>query len=648
MPMDVYFEKLTLPNLGVGFLYLIRGRQVYYFEAGRLFGRFPGLFNLLLRRFRRAEYQLSDPMGLNYEVHGTSLEAAEDLHDQLIHRNAMAVGLWRSMFRSERVHLYIKKMVAMEAWCLIRDYLVILYRVREENRPAQLVVLDSALNRLVIPVLLGRYSDSRVEVRGLSRFPWRYFQNTTSEIFTAVEQFARLLWMIKRRGFVIRANPRSYKVSKEIIWGIGIGTGRRSDDFIVDGRLILAPDILLYYRRGSAPRMGRPEFLQTSIANATAKGYHCADFDRVPIVLSRLWPAFVPRYVLLPTLLLLHSLVRQIGNPTAGLLSNIVMAFLIQARDWDIFLASYSPLVNLSQDDSQASHIADTIALNLHGFKNSGFQWSDMTCYRAVNQAYLGYNLYFAWGPLPEKYWKGNWGVDRVVHTGYLWGHHYQESMEQGSELRKSLLGADHMNHFVVSLFDEKPDRETHQSEDMLYEFYRVGIELLEKRPDTIVYAKPKRFDGIPEVAKVQKLIAPYVDCGRLKFCDINTVDLWHVLAISDVAISMVLGTPHLEAVCCRRIGFSYAPTRNYSSPVYSRGYGKVVFDGVAELVEAVDRVLDHPDENPWDGLEDLVTELDPYRDQKGTERMRSFICEMSDATYSYQQPEPASLPGTH
>ena len=596
----------------------------------------------LLRRFRKADHWVSEFPGLSFQIHDAALDAAEQLHDQITLQNSVAVGLWRKTFRSERVHLFVKKRVATESWKLVRSYLILLSRVEAGHPPVRFVVLDNAMNRMLVPYLLARHPDQRLRVNGLGRYLWRWFQDALDIALTTAALFARLLQLVWREGLSLRSNLCRYKVSKELLWGIGEGSPRRHDDFMVDGRLILPGDILFYYRRGSAQRNTDPEMIPTSIANATTKGYRCVNFDRAPVHLATLWKVIVPRYVVFSVGIIFLSLARQIAHPSAGYLNRIIMSFLRQSVGWEVFLASYSPDLNLSQDDPHAAHIADTVALNLHGCKNAGFQWADVTQWRAVTLAYVGYNIYFAWGALPEKYWEGSWLVDRIVHTGYLWGHNYQESMEQREARKSTLTGNGRAPRFVVSLLDENVSPDLYTSKEMLREFYRVGTELLESRPDTVVVAKPKRLEGLAGIPEVQDLIAPYVQSGRFKVWDRMTADVQEVMAISDVVVSMVMGSPYLEAACCQKTGFNFAPIGNHSSRIFHQGFGKIIFGDVESLVQAINWALDHPEDDPWTGLEDLRNDVDPFRDLRGIDRLRSFIHEMSQQSASNGLASPA------
>lgn len=626
------------------------GRSVHYFELGRVLQRARFLGAIWRGRVRKAEYHISQPIGMGYQIHGAALEAAERIYDRLASREEATLnGVCRG-FRNEKVRQYVKKYLAIESWPLCRNYLVLHNRVDDGAPddgapPVRLVVQDTPLNHRLARLLNDIHPSRRVEIRGLSRRPWRMLQHPLNMLFGTLLSQARLAMFLARRGVTFRGEPDRYKIAKELIWGVGVNTGRRNDDFMVDGHQVRPSDMLIYYRRSSAARMGNPTYLRESIQNCAARGYKCVNFDRAPVPLGWGIRKFIPRYVVSPMRRSMMAALKSVARPEAALIDQVLSRFVTQASGWEVMLGSHSPELNISLDDPHPSHIADTVALNLHGSLNCGFQWSDMTTYRSATLAYLSYDRYMAWGSLPADYWQGNWSIDRVQITGYLWGHFYQESLSRREALKRQLLGEEADDKLVVSLFDEKPDPDVYQSEDMLYDFYRIGVKLLERRDDTVVVVKPKRFDGIPPVQRVLDLISPYVESGRMVIWDQMQVDLWQVLAVSDAAVSMVMGTPHLEAACCGKPGFSYAPTKNESSPIYTQGYGKVVFDSVEPMVDAVNRALDNPNDDPWDNLTELKSEIDPYRDYRGVERMRAYIMSAGDRETQTLAPEVAGIP---
>lgn len=579
-----------------------------------------------LRLFRQVNVHPADYEGLPFEANEFAFDAADEMHSKIVEENRKTVGRWGENLQTDRLHLYIKKQLAMEAMPLSRSYLLLRRISQKEAQLSELVVLDKPINRLLVPALTRLYPDSTIKIIGLSRAPWRTINNTLLAVLSSSEYFARLAGMFWRRKLALPRVPRRIKVVKEIIWGLG--SGRRTDDFIVDGELITPNDVLFYYRNDSRARMSSPELLEIYLENAKKLGYECVNFERTPIPLPMVWRVILPRYIWFPISVLISSLVKQVVQPSAGILNFTVVAFLTYTAGWEVFLTSYTPRLNLSLDDPYVRHNAETIALNLHGSQNVGFQWSDDTTFHDVLLAYVGYNVYFAWGTLGEKYWDGNWGVGQVVHTGYLWGHHYQESLASSDDLRRTLFGANQHHRFVVSMLDEKTD-DWHVSEENLCNFYKVATQLLERRPDTVVVVKPKRPAGVRHISSVMNLLAPHVDSGRLVMWDQSVTDVQEVIAISDVVVSMWMGVPYLEAICCGKKGFNYAPAKNYSSPIYPRAHGKIVFDEVNELVNVIDHALEHPEDNPWAEISDLIDDVDPYRDGNGIDRMRRYIHEM-------------------
>ena len=106
--------------------------------------------------------------------------------------------------------------------------------------------------------------------------------------------------------------------------------------------------------------------------------------------------------------------------------------------------------------------------------------------------------------------------------------------------------------------------------------------------------------------------------------------DATEVIAVSDVVVSMEMSAPCLEAICCGRRAFNFTPTENYPSPIYQAGRGSVFCDGVEPLVDAIDHALDNSEEDPRAGLNEIMDDVDPYRDFRGMERIRSYIHEMT------------------
>ena len=105
-----------------------------------------------------------------------------------------------------------------------------------------------------------------------------------------------------------------------------------------------------------------------------------------------------------------------------------------------------------------------------------------------------------------------------------------------------------------------------------------------------------------------------------------ENVDVQEIIALTDVMVSMVMGVPYLEAICCGTTGFNFAPSRNIESPVYKQGYGTVVFDNIQDLANAIESAIDNQSESPGQGIIPILNDIDPYRDLRGIDRLRQAL----------------------
>ena len=617
----MHFESITLRNLFFCLALRCFNREIYYFGMGRILRRIPLIRKLPSKYLMQVQYQISDYPGLSFEIHNNAITEAENLHALLLESNFSDFEAWSKKFKNEKIHIYTKKSLAIKCFEAAKKYLILTEFAKSTNANVIYHADHSPINQLLIPRLKQRYGVQNLTVKGLNP---SLFKRTGYCVSLLCEVSLHISSSMIGRRIKVRTHSDSYKVSKEILWEIG--TGRRNDDFFVDGIQISHQDVLFYYRNSSTIRV-RAGYLDISIANAIQLGYGCVNFDKTPLSLVMIFKTILPRYVIYYVTLFIKTILNLNGLPEKRLFLSTVSDFLAQSIGWDIFLSSYKPAVNLSQEDPYPSHISDTIILNYHGCKNAGFQWGDDTQWRATTLSYLGYDIYFSWGPIAQKYWADNWEVDSIISTGYLWGHHVEESLSEREFLRRKFVNNYEPGALVISLLDEKITPDLYTSKKMLYDFYALGVELIKRRKDVRIIAKPKRWShddsGVPEI---DDLIAPYVTEGSFTLLGRENVDVQEIIALTDVMVSMVMGVPYLEAICCGTTGFNFAPSRNIESPVYKQGYGTVVFDNIQDLANAIEFAIDNQSESPGQGIIPILNDIDPYRDLRGIDRLRQAL----------------------
>ena len=617
----MYFESINIYNLILSLITKGKGRRVYYFDVGRLLRKIPYLRNIPQKLLEQIQYQISDYPNLSFTIHNNSITYAKELHTLLSQNHSSTFLWWTQTFGSDKVHIYTKKFLALKSFDIIKKYLLLVELAKRSDIVLTYYVDPSPLNQLLIPRLTQQFPSDRINVKGLKS---SYLKHTWYGLTQLAEVLVQLCITSTGRRLRFQITPRHYRISKEILWEIG--TGRRNDDFFVDGDIIKEEEVLLYYRNSSKRRI-RPGYLKTSIENAIKKGYHCINFDKTDLSVATMYHVLFQKYVLFAIKATIITIIKPKPSSTKLLFLHTLSNFLSQSMRWDIFLTSFQPALNLSQEDPYPSHISDTIILNSHGCKNAGFQWGDDTQWRAITLAFLGYNIYFSWGPLAKDYWSDNWDVDSVISTGYLWGHHVKESLLEREHLRKSSIRNYNSDISIVALLDEKITPDLYTSKKMLYDFYALGIELIKRRQDIRIIAKPKRWShdesGVPEI---DDLLSPYISDGSFTVLGRENIDVQEVIALTDIMVSMVMGVPYLEAICCGTKGFNFAPSRNIESPIYDKGYGTIVFDDIHKLADAIEFAIDNPSPNIDPGIESILNDVDPFRDLRGIDRLREAI----------------------
>ena len=114
---------------------------------------------------------------------------------------------------------------------------------------------------------------------------------------------------------------------------------------------------------------------------------------------------------------------------------------------------------------------------------------------------------------------------------------------------------------------------------------------------------------------------------GRFYFIDNpREVAVTEVIAISDINITMGMGSPSSIALLCGKIGLYYDTTGNDYHPFAQKYRNKVVFDNKRDLFSAVNKIIDGG-YNPLNEIEEaLLEDYDRFRDEMGLVRFREAL----------------------
>ena len=138
----------------------------------------------------------------------------------------------------------------------------------------------------------------------------------------------------------------------------------------------------------------------------------------------------------------------------------------------------------------------------------------------------------------------------------------------------------------------------------------------------TMEYLKGKRIKDIFNNIKQR-----CSESGRFYFIDNpREIAVTEVIAISDINITMGMGSPSTIALLCGKIGLYYDTTGNDHHPFTKKYRNKVVFDSKSELFSAVNKMIDGAYSPLSEIDEELLEDYDRFRDNMGLERFRDAL----------------------
>tara|TARA_Y100000031_G_C8221401_1_gene386129 strand:+ start:140 stop:1093 length:954 start_codon:yes stop_codon:yes gene_type:complete len=301
------------------------------------------------------------------------------------------------------------------------------------------------------------------------------------------------------------------------------------------------------------------------------------------------------------------------------------------AIDREILLSHYQIGLDLSVNETSLVHIPETIILNNYGAKSVIYHWSDMTSGAFSTEHFKSFNIYLIWG---KAHIRGKqYFVDNIIETGCWLKHNFGEFTKDKKNIHKKLELPTN-GYKVLAFYDESFAPNIHFSEEVLLDFWQMMFELIEENRNVIGIMKPKVGDGDKRLMLSAKGKEIYnnikqrcSESGRFYFIDNpREVGVTEVIAISDINITMGMGSPSSIALLCGKIGLYYNTPGDDYHPFARKYKNKVVFDNKRGLFSAVNKIINQG-YSPLDEIdEELLRDYDQFRDERGLERFREAL----------------------
>ncbi|MAF85139.1 MAG: hypothetical protein CL875_03055 [Dehalococcoidales bacterium] len=574
-----------------------------------MLGGIPFIKNKLNNLAPEPDIWIGNYKGLYYRINEEVMECTDFVYNILKLEGCQFTKVYNEKFKTNKFKPFVLKWVSFYVF----ELLTCLYRAHLDKPSKKVLYLRNNLLNRQIYEWWSRKTGNKIQVRWLGESEAK----AGLEAITSI--LALFIYNLLSHGLCLPVRPKKFKIMKEAVWGLRSRVFR--DDFFVDNEKLLKKDLLLYtFGSSQEPRMSAYKAAQDS-------EYECINKSKLKIPVNLLFQRLFKYHFRLPLVFVLSNF----SNKQNYMLKDWLKWFHAVAIDREILLSHYQIGLDLSVNETSLVHIPETIILNNYGAKSVIYHWSDMTSGAFSTEHFKSFNIYLIWG---KAHIRGKqYFVDNIIETGCWLKHNFGEFTKDKKNIHKKLELPTN-GYKVLAFYDESFAPNIHFSEEVLLDFWQMMFELIEENRNVIGIMKPKVGDGDKRLMLSAKGKEIYnnikqrcSESGRFYFIDNpREVGVTEVIAISDINITMGMGSPSSIALLCGKIGLYYNTPGDDYHPFARKYKNKVVFDNKRGLFSAVNKIINQG-YSPLDEIdEELLRDYDQFRDERGLERFREAL----------------------
>jgi len=324
-----------------------------------------------------------------------------------------------------------------------------------------------------------------------------------------------------------------------------------------------------------------------------------------------------------------HALDGKVSDGLDKWIFNICKELLCEVDFWKSFLEEFNVKILYYSGEGSTTFIAQGIAFDILGNKSgftAGKQRSDIGHSLRVLTAYHTKDIVFTWNNRNPEYFRlpCNKVCSQIV-AGHPNDANFLQHIVDMKDVKRQFNKKGVT--FVVALFD------TAHGEN-IYNFLSTEVELVYTHflkwvleEDTfglmIKSKKPLVLETLPNIRSLLKSAEETGRCIRLPFSYFPST----TAQVADIVVGLNISTAATEAVIAGSRGIHYHSNFPRTHEYYRWGYGKLVFDDLDLMMNALKGYKADKSSNPelgdWTPYLDL---LDPFRDGRAGERMGTYF----------------------
>lgn len=620
----IIIYEMTVWSFFKGLREKYRGNSVYYNEMSYLMKAILG--SLFVKNVIKTEFEkyippkyISEYEGSLFLIENLNVELTKSFFSDIKIADKRVVRAYRNRYKTSRIDTVIKYFIQDR----MRKFLRFYYQVRCSGEGVCIIVPEEGLYRYI----LGKDPFSNLKPVGFVYSGLRLFSVLRMFRLFSGYLLEILLSLFRQRYTLIRVIKKNYKVCLRAHNPKSEGLLR--NDFLIDGKEITQQDVLFFMENTET------EYGKTMIEYYRKGKYHYTGLNELKIPLKKLI-GMIGDYILLPLKVFMFYLWEK---EDASLYSLLTFSRMALKTGYETIFYNYNIGIFLLYHSAGSEMLIGPAICSRHGIKSgiynfgvtaSWFRWSPYSFQIA--------DYYFAWGENVLSLYRPTCELGEVIKTGFWGREEYLKIRSRREELKKEIIGEN--NHNQVVTFYDIPyyyERSTFTARN-LRDFYNMALACSEMDGVTVIIKMKNKHNVngavYPNEMKplFQKLWNNIKEKSNIIILDTSMYDPLHVIAITDINVTLELTTPSTVALICGEAGIFYNVVYDYTShPLYPKYFGRLIFNDTERLIDAIKRHL-----KKEINLKNIVENgdlkgYDEYREDNGLNRFRQAIREITD-----------------
>lgn len=409
----------------------------------------------------------------------------------------------------------------------------------------------------------------------------------------------------------------------------GIDTGKKSDIHWFPQSQIKPDRVLLFINENSLEKkyglFVRPNKRLLKELEASPFKWVLVPEKRLTGMYRGVW---APEKIELPQWI--NSLTEKVSDGIDRWLLNICKGLICEIEFWKSFLRKFNMKILFYPGESSTTVIAQGIAFDVLGEKSGftvGKQRSDIGHSLRVLTSYHTKDIVFTWNSRNPEYFRQPYNrVCSQIVAGHPNDANFLQHAREIGKAKK--LFKRNGAAFIIALFDSGHGSQYHynfSSAEMEMVYTRFLRWVLEENTFGLVIKskKPYILETLPNIHSLLKSAEETGRCIRLPFSYLPST----AAQVADMVVGLSVSTATTEAVIAGFRGIHYHSKFPRAHEYYRWGYGKLVFDDLDLMMNALksykaDR-RSYPELGDWTSYLDLI---DPFRDGRAGERMGTYF----------------------